>query len=144
MFVPFLIGQGAVVLMLTGTVLYNNADTFLNNEIPALAVAAAFADGVTEVRDAAELSVKESNRIGALHQELSELGLAVEARSDGLVIRGGQPRAALLKSHGDHRIAMAAAVAANAIDGESTVRGWQAVSVSYPGFAEDLAQVTGA
>ena len=83
-------------------------------------------------------------RIGALHQELSELGLAVEARRDGLVIRGGQPRAALLKSHGDHRIAMAAAVAANAIDGESTVRGWQAVSVSYPGFAEDLAQVTGA
>ena len=116
----------------------------LQDEIPALAVAAAFADGVTEVRDAAELTVKESNRIGALHQELSELGLAVEARRDGLVIRGGQPRAALLKSHGDHRIAMAAAVAANAIDGESTVRGWQAVSVSYPGFAEDLAQVTGA
>jgi len=116
----------------------------LLDEIPALAVAAAFADGVTEVHDAAELTVKESNRIGALHQELSELGLAVEARRDGLVIRGGLPRAALLKSHGDHRIAMAAAVAANAIDGESTVRGWQAVSVSYPGFAEDLAQVTGA
>ena len=116
----------------------------LQDEIPALAVAAAFAEGVTEVRDAAELAVKESNRIGALHQELSELGLAVEARSDGLVIRGGEPRAALLKSHGDHRIAMAAAVAANAIDGESTVRGWQAVSVSYPGFADDLAQVTGA
>ena len=111
----------------------------LQDEIPALAVAAAFADGVTEVRDAAELSIKESNRIGALHQELSELGLAVEARRDGLVIRGGQPRAALLKSHGDHRIAMAAAV-----DGESTVRGWQAVSASYPGFADDLAQVTGA
>jgi len=115
----------------------------LQDEIPALAVAAAFADGVTEVRDAAELALKESNRIGALHQELSELGLAVEARRDGLVIRGGQPRAALLKSHGDHRIAMAAAVAANAIDGESTVRGWQAVSVSYPGFADDLASVTG-
>jgi 3-phosphoshikimate 1-carboxyvinyltransferase len=115
----------------------------LQDEIPALAVAAAFADGVTEVRDAAELALKESNRIGALHQELSELGLAVEARRDGLVIRGGQPRAALLKSHGDHRIAMAAAVAANAIDGESTVRGWQAVSVSYPDFADDLASVTG-
>ena len=95
----------------------------MQDEVPALAVAAAFADGVTEVRDAAELAVKESNRIGAVHQELSELGLAVETRADGLVIRGGQPRAALLKSHGDHRIAMAAAVAANAIDGESTVRG---------------------
>jgi 3-phosphoshikimate 1-carboxyvinyltransferase len=115
----------------------------VQDEVPALAVAAAFAKGVTEVRDAAELSVKESNRIGALHQELSELGLAVEPRGDGLLIRGGQPRAALLKSHGDHRIAMAAAVAANAIDGESTVRGWRAVASSYPGFADDLASVTG-
>src|SRR6185295_13222406 len=61
----------------------------VQDEIPALAIAAAFADGVTEVRDAAELALKESNRIGALHQELSELGLAVEARTDGLVIRGG-------------------------------------------------------
>jgi 3-phosphoshikimate 1-carboxyvinyltransferase len=99
---------------------------------------------VTEVRGAAELAFKESNRIGTLREELSELGLAVEARSDGLVIRGGRPRAALLKSHGDHRIAMAAAVAANAIDGESTVSGWQAVSSSYPEFAEDLARLTGA
>ena len=115
----------------------------VQDEIPALAIAAAFAEGVTEVRDAAELAVKESNRIGALHQELSELGLAVEARADGLVIRGGQPRAALLKSHGDHRIAMAMAVAANAIDGQSTVRGWQAVSSSYPEFADDLARVAG-
>ena len=115
----------------------------VQDEVPALAVAAAFAEGVTEVRDAAELAVKESNRIGALHQELSELGLAVEPRGDGLVIRGGKPRAALLKSHGDHRIAMAAAVAANAIDGESTVRGWRAVASSYPGFADDFARVTG-
>ena len=116
----------------------------VQDEIPALAVAAAFADGVTEVRDAAELALKESNRIGALHQELSELGLAVETRADGLVIRGGQPRAALLKSHGDHRMAMALAVAANAIDGQSTVRGWQAVSSSYPEFADDLARLTSA
>ncbi|MGO9877478.1 MAG: 3-phosphoshikimate 1-carboxyvinyltransferase [Acidimicrobiia bacterium] len=116
----------------------------VQDEIPALAVAAAFADGVTEVRGAAELAVKESNRIGALHQELSELGLAVETRADGLVIRGGKPRAALLKSHGDHRMAMALAVAANAIDGQSTVRGWQAVSSSYPEFADDFARLTSA
>ncbi len=115
----------------------------VQDEIPALAVAAAFADGVTEVRDASELAVKESNRIGALQQELSQLGLAIEARADGLVIRGGEPRAALMKSHGDHRIAMAAAVAANAIDGASTVRGWRAVASSYPDFADDLARVTG-
>jgi 3-phosphoshikimate 1-carboxyvinyltransferase len=114
------------------------------DEIPALAVAAAFADGVTEIRDAAELAVKETNRIGTLHQELTELGVAVEAHADGLSIRGGRPRAAMLKSHGDHRIAMAAAVAANALDGESTVRGWRAVAASYPDFAADLARLTGA
>ena len=112
------------------------------DEIPALAVAAAFADGVTEIRDAAELRVKESDRIGTLEQELAQLGVAVEARPDGLLIRGGQPRAASLKSHGDHRIAMAAAVAAVACEGESTVRGWRAVTSSYPEFAADLARLT--
>ncbi len=108
----------------------------------ALAVAAAFADGVTEIRDAAELRVKESDRIGTLEQELGQLGVAVETRPDGLTIRGGRPRAALLKSHGDHRIAMAAAVAATACEGNSTIRGWRAVASSYPGFAADLARLT--
>ena len=129
---------------LTATTMEGDEIPNVQDEIPALAVAAAFADGVTEVRDAAELALKESNRIGALHQELSEMGLAVETRADGLAIRGGVPRAALLKSHGDHRMAMALAVLANAIDGESTVRGWQAVSSSYPEFADDFARLTGA
>ncbi len=92
--------------------------------------------------DAAELRVKESDRIGTVAQELSQLGIAVEAKPDGLVITGGLPHGGLLKSHGDHRIAMAAAIAANACDGPSTVRGWQAVASSYPGFAADLASVT--
>jgi 3-phosphoshikimate 1-carboxyvinyltransferase len=69
--------------------------------------------------------------------------VGVEPTADGLVITGGTPHGALLKSHGDHRIAMAAAVAANACDGPSTVRGWRAVASSYPGFAADLASVTG-
>ncbi len=114
------------------------------DEIPALAVAAAFADGVTEVRDAAELVVKESNRIGTLHQELTELGVGVEPRADGLTIRGGVAAAsgARFRSHGDHRIAMALAVAANALDGASVVRGWQAVASSYPEFADDLERLT--
>jgi 3-phosphoshikimate 1-carboxyvinyltransferase len=129
---------------LSATVIEGDEIPNVQDEVPALAIAAAFASGVTEVRNAEELANKESNRIGAVHQELSELGLAVETRSDGLVIRGGRPRAAMLKSHGDHRIAMAAAIAANAIDGESTVRGWQAVSSSYPEFADDLARVTAA
>ena len=113
------------------------------DEIPALAVAAAFASGTTEVADAAELRVKESDRIGTVAQELSQLGIAVDTRPDGLVITGGRPKAGLLKSHGDHRIAMAAAIALNACDGPSTVRGWPAIASSYPGFAADLAAVTG-
>jgi len=112
------------------------------DEIPALAVAAAFASGTTEVADAGELRVKESDRIGTIAQELSQLGITVETKPDGLVITGGKPHAGLLKSHGDHRIAMAAAIAANACDGPSTVRGWRAIASSYPGFATDLATVT--
>ena len=128
---------------LTATMIEGDEIPNVQDEIPILAVAAAFADGVTEVRDAAELTNKESNRIGAVHQELSEMGLAVETRPDGLAIRGGVARAALLKSLGDHRMALALAVFANAIDGESTVRGWQAVSSSYPEFADDFARLTG-
>jgi 3-phosphoshikimate 1-carboxyvinyltransferase len=127
---------------LTGTTIEGEEIPNVIDEIPALAIAAAFADGVTDVRDAAELAVKESNRIGTLEQELSQLGVGVEARADGLSIRGGAPRPAQFKSHGDHRIAMAAAIAANALDGESSVRGWTAVSSSYPEFADHLAQLT--
>jgi 3-phosphoshikimate 1-carboxyvinyltransferase len=125
---------------LTGTTIV--PDEGMIDEIPALAIAAAFADGVTEVRGAAELRVKESDRIGTISQELSQMGIGVETRADGLTIRGGSPRAGLFKSHGDHRIAMATAVAANALEGESTVRGWGAVAVSYPAFADDLAAAT--
>jgi len=113
------------------------------DEVPALAVAAAFADGVTEIRNAAELRVKESDRIATMEQELGQLGVAIEATGDGLRIRGGTPRPGIVKSHGDHRVAMAAAIAGNALDGESRVRGWKAVAVSYPEFAADLATVTG-
>ncbi|HEX6310526.1 MAG TPA: 3-phosphoshikimate 1-carboxyvinyltransferase [Acidimicrobiia bacterium] len=125
---------------LTGTTF--SPDEGWIDEVPALAVAAAFAEGVTEIRDAAELRVKESDRIGTLAQELSQLGVDIEARPDGLTIRGGRPQAALLKSHGDHRVAMAAAVAAVACAGATTVRGWRAVAASYPGFADDLASLT--
>jgi 3-phosphoshikimate 1-carboxyvinyltransferase len=113
------------------------------DEVPALAIAAAFADGVTEFRDAGEMRVKETDRIATLEQELSKLGVGVEARPDGMTVRGGTPRAATLDSHRDHRIALAAAVAANAIDGESTINGWDAAAVSYPAFADDLARLTG-
>lgn len=112
------------------------------DEVPALAIAAAFAEGVTEVRNADELRVKESNRIATIEQELTQLGVGAEPTADGLAVRGGRPRAATFKSHGDHRIGMAMAVAANAIDGESHVRGWSSVAVSYPEFAADLEALT--
>jgi 3-phosphoshikimate 1-carboxyvinyltransferase len=111
------------------------------DELPVLAVAAAFAEGVTEIRGAAELAVKESNRITTLQEELSRLGVGVEARPDGLQIRGTTPTGAAMTSHGDHRIAMAAAVAGAGARGGSTVAGWEAVAVSYPGFGDDLAEL---
>jgi 3-phosphoshikimate 1-carboxyvinyltransferase len=116
-------------------------DESIIDELPVLAVAAAFADGVTTVHDASDLAVKESNRIGTVEQELTQLGVRVEARSDGWVIEGGRPVGASLKSHGDHRIAMAGAVAGLAASGETTVRGFGATAISYPGFAADLESV---
>jgi 3-phosphoshikimate 1-carboxyvinyltransferase len=126
---------------LAGTVIA--PDEGMIDEIPVLAVAAAFADGVTEIRDVAELRVKESDRINTIQQELTQMGVAVDAQRDSLTIRGGRPRPTMFKSHGDHRIALAAAVAANAMTGESVVRGWQSVAVSYPRFADDLAALAG-
>jgi 3-phosphoshikimate 1-carboxyvinyltransferase len=118
-------------------------DEGMIDEIPVLAVAAAFAEGVTEISGIAELRVKESDRINTIQQELTQMGVRVDAQRDSLMIRGGQPRPAMFKSHGDHRIALAAAVAANAMTGESVVRGWQSVAVSYPRFAQDLAALAG-
>jgi 3-phosphoshikimate 1-carboxyvinyltransferase len=128
---------------LSGTVIAGDEIANVQDELPVLAVAAAFAEGVTEVRDAGELRVKETDRIGAIEQELAQLGVGVETWADGFAIRGGHPAPAAMKSHGDHRMAMAAAVAAHALDGSSTVRGWRCVATSYPGFEDDLRSVTG-
>jgi 3-phosphoshikimate 1-carboxyvinyltransferase len=111
------------------------------DELPVLAVAGAFAEGVTEIRGAAELAVKESNRITTLREELSRLGVVVEARADGLQIRGTDPHGTSMTSHGDHRIAMAAAVAGAGAEGVTIVAGWDSVAVSYPGFAQDLGRL---
>jgi 3-phosphoshikimate 1-carboxyvinyltransferase len=127
---------------LSGTTIAGDEIPNVIDEIPALAVAAAFAEGVTDIRDAAELVVKESDRIGTLHEELERLGVGVEARPDGLVVRGSGAKPGTFTSHGDHRVAMAMAVAANAVAGESRVTGWPAVVSSYPEFAADLARLT--
>jgi 3-phosphoshikimate 1-carboxyvinyltransferase len=113
----------------------------LVDELPVLAVAAAHAEGVTRVRGAGELRVKETDRIAAITTELTRLGVDIEPREDGFVVHGPTPRwrGAIVDAHGDHRIAMALAVAASAIDDETTVSGWDAVAISYPGFGEELA-----
>jgi 3-phosphoshikimate 1-carboxyvinyltransferase len=117
------------------------------DELPVLAVAGAFAEGPTEIVDAAELRVKESDRVATLAEELGKLGVGVEVRPDGLGIRGGAAGATAavpFAGHGDHRIAMAAAVAAAAGTGDATVTGWDAVAISYPEFAAHLRALGGA
>ena len=113
------------------------------DEIPVLAVAAACAEGVTEFRDVAELRVKESDRIATVTELLTRLGVGVESGDDHLVVRGGRPQPGEIDSHGDHRIAMAGAVAAGVIAGETRVRGWRSVATSYPEFTAHLAALTG-
>jgi 3-phosphoshikimate 1-carboxyvinyltransferase len=109
------------------------------DELPAFAVAAAVAQGTTVVRDAEELRVKESDRIAALVAQLGRLGVAIEERPDGFVIEGGRPlRGASVTGDGDHRLAMALAVAGLLADGETMVEDGEAVAVSYPGFWRDL------
>lgn len=115
----------------------------VQDEIPVLAVAAAFADGVTQVSDAAELRVKESDRIDTVAAMLAALGVGVETSADGLTIRGGRPRAGRLDSLGDHRIALAGAIAGHALDGTTEIVGFDAAAVSYPEFVSHLASLTG-
>ena len=111
----------------------------LIDEIPILAVVATQAEGRTVIRDAAELKVKETNRIATVASELRKLGASVEETPDGLIIDGPTPlRGALLDSHGDHRIGMAMAIAGLAADGEVRVKGAEAIAVSFPHFAETL------
>jgi 3-phosphoshikimate 1-carboxyvinyltransferase len=112
------------------------------DELPLVAVLGALAEGETVVTGAAELRVKESDRITTLVGGLSAMGADIEPLPDGFVVRGGRPlRGARLDPGGDHRIAMALAVAALAAEGETSIEGWGCVGVSYPGFERDLARL---
>jgi len=116
----------------------------LIDEVPALAVAAAVAHGVTTIADAAELRVKESDRIAALARELARMGVHVEERPDGMAIAGPQRfRGARVSSGGDHRVAMALAVAGLVADGETVVDDTACVATSFPQFAETLNALAG-
>ncbi len=114
----------------------------LIDEIPALSVAAAYAHGTTEIRDAAELRVKESDRIRLIVDNLAAMGADVSEREDGLVIHGGsQLRGGRVDSQGDHRIAMAMGVAALAAKGDTTVIDPDCAAISYPGFWDAIDSV---
>lgn len=114
------------------------------DEFPILCVAAAAATGTTELRDAAELRVKESDRIAVMAEVLAALGARVEELPDGLAIEGPTRwRAAHIDSRGDHRIAMAAAVAGLLAPGGVTIAAAECADVSFPGFYDVLARVRG-
>lgn len=125
--------------VLRGTVVEKAEIPNLIDEIPVLAVAAAFAQGETVIRHAAELRVKESDRIATTAGNLRAMGGLVEEFDDGMVITGGAPlHGATLDSFGDHRIAMSFLVAGLHADGETTLLHCQNINTSYPGFEEHL------
>ena len=112
------------------------------DEFPILAVAATQARGETVVRDAAELRVKETDRIATTVRELRRLGAAIEPRPDGFVVHGPTALAgALVDSHGDHRLGMALAVAGLLAQGETVVHNVGCIADSFPGFAHTLASL---
>jgi len=112
------------------------------DELPLLALVGAFAEGETVVEGAQELRVKETDRISAVCAEFRKVGVEVEEREDGFVVRGGGGvRGGRASSRGDHRLAMGLAVAGLASREGVEVEDMAASSVSYPGFLEDLGRL---
>ena len=113
------------------------------DELPMLACLGALADGVTEIRGASELRVKESDRIAAVVQNLRVVGADADELPDGLRVRGGtKSLGGAVRTHGDHRLAMAFGVLGALSGNAITVDDPDCVSVSYPGFWSDLERVT--
>ena len=124
---------------LKGTTILESEIPNLIDEIPVIAVAAALAEGKTVIRHAAELRVKETDRITTVVNNLRAMGADVDEFDDGMEITGGNPlRGAELESFGDHRIAMAFAIAGLFAKGETVVRDTACVNTSYPGFSHHL------
>ena len=128
---------------LKGTVIEGELIPTLIDEIPILAVMAALAEGTTVIRDAAELKVKETNRIDTVTAGLAAMGAHVTPTEDGMIIEGASClTGARIQSHLDHRIAMAFAVAGLAAQGETFIEDSQCVDVSYPEFFQTLEQLS--
>lgn len=126
---------------LHGTTIQSPIIPALIDEIPMLAVMAAFAEGTTVIRDAQELKVKESDRIAVMTENLKRMGADIEATDDGMIIHGGKPlHGAVIDSHMDHRVAMSFAVAGTICDGPLVIQDAECVNISYPGFYQDLYQ----
>jgi 3-phosphoshikimate 1-carboxyvinyltransferase len=124
---------------LHGCVIEGDIIPKLIDEIPIIAVMAAFAEGTTIIKDAQELKVKESNRIDVMSTNLSAMGVDVTPTDDGMIIKGGKPlHGATIDSKLDHRIAMSFAIAGGLADGETDILGAECVNISYPGFYEEL------
>jgi len=114
------------------------------DEFPILAIAATQAHGETVVCGAAELRVKESDRIGSLVLELRRMGAQIEERADGFAIAGPtELRGTRVSAHNDHRLAMSLAVAGLIANGETIIDGWERVADSFPNYAEILKQLKG-
>jgi len=129
---------------LKGGVIAGEQIPLLIDELPMLAALGPYTEQGIEIRDAAELRVKESDRIAALAENLRRMGATVEERPDGLRVEGraaGQLRGSEIEPHGDHRIAMAFAVAALGAIGATVIRDADCAAVSYPNFYEDLDRV---
>src|SRR6267378_3749942 len=127
--------------MLKGTVIQGKEVARLIDELPVLAVAGALANGTTIIRQAQELRVKETDRIAAIAHNLRAMGAQVIELSDGLEIHGPAPlRGGRVPSFGDHRIAMAFAMAGLFADGETIIQDAECVEISYPGFKNALEQ----
>jgi 3-phosphoshikimate 1-carboxyvinyltransferase len=115
----------------------------LIDEFPVLCVAATQAAGTTTIRGAEELRVKESDRIRSMVTELRKMGAEIEEFEDGLSIKGGSPlKGSAIESYGDHRIAMAMAVAGLIAEGTTTIHGISSVNISSPGFFQLLRKLT--
>lgn len=124
---------------LIGTVIEGSLIPTLIDEIPMIAVMAAFADGTTIIKDAAELKVKETDRILTITENLAAMGADITPTGDGMIIKGGLSlHGTQINSYMDHRIAMAFSIAALAADGVTTIKDSECVDVSYPGFYDTL------
>jgi len=111
----------------------------LIDELPMIAAMACFTEGETIIKDAAELKVKESNRIEVMVRNLTAMGADARETEDGMIIKGGKPlHGAVIDSKLDHRIAMTFAVTGLCAEGETEILGAECVNISYPGFYQDL------